>query len=235
MVIPVVAALALLGAGGVAVAQLGGDRETTTTGPTVTPSVLATQATASPSTAASGGRPTAAGSASADAAAQQALTACRAKVRAGDQVLASAETGVAHWATHVQAQTDANASKITATEMEDEFKQTRLAGPVDQKRYADAVSAYEDHDGSCAAVKNASPTTKTSLARCATRSAAQQPVMKAAEAAMADWKSHLAAMQRSREGHVENAQGVWILAWRAAPEHLDPYAKAVADFDAPRC
>ena len=45
----------------------------------------------------------------------------------------------------------------------------------------------------------------------------------------------VAAMQRSRQGHVENAQAIWIRAWRAAPKHLDPYEKATADFDAPRC
>lgn len=235
VIVPVLAAVALLGAGGFAVAQLGSDSGTTVVGPSVTPSVAATQATTTASDAPSSADPTASGPAAADDLAQRALTECRAKVRAGDQVLETAATGVQDWATHVQAQTDANSSKITATEMEGEFKQTRLAGPRDQKRYADAVSAYDRQDGSCAAVADASKTTKTALARCAARDKAQQPVMEAAGPAMADWKSHLSAMQRSRQGHVENAQATWLRAWRRAPKNLDAYAKAAADFDAPRC
>lgn len=233
MVIPVVAAVALLGAGGLAVAQLGPDAGTAAVAPSITPTGPAPQATAKPSAAASSARPTAGGPTDDDA--QRALAGCRARVKAGEEVLQTAKTGVQHWARHVQAQTDADARKISTTEMEGEFTQTRLAGPADQKRYADALAVYDRQDGSCAAVADASTTTKTSLARCAARSKAQQPVLAAADAAMADWKSHLAAMQRSREGHVDNAQAIWIRAWRAAPKNLDAYAEATADFNPPRC
>ena len=60
-------------------------------------------------------------------------------------------------------------------------------------------------------------------------------MLAAAADGMADWKSHLAAMQRNAEDHVRNAQGVWLRAWRAAPPHIKAYKKAAADFDAPKC
>ena len=60
-------------------------------------------------------------------------------------------------------------------------------------------------------------------------------MMAAGADGMADWKSHVAAMQRNAETHVRNAQGVWLAAWRAAPPHIKAYKKAAADFDAPKC
>ena len=70
-------------------------------------------------------------------------------------MLAAAEIGVRHWAIHVQAQTDANARKISTAKMSARFKATRLDGPADQRRYRDAIDAYEGQDGSCAKVKGA--------------------------------------------------------------------------------
>ena len=52
---------------------------------------------------------------------------------------------------------------------------------------------------------------------------------------MGDWKSHLADMQRSREVHVDNAQQVWLEAYRAAPPNINAYEKALRRFDPPRC
>jgi hypothetical protein len=167
--------------------------------------------------------------------ARSALTACQKKVRQGDRVLKQAKTGVGHWATHVQAQTDADNSRITVAEMAGTFKSTRLAGPADQKRYADALFDYRKLKGSCRAVKGAPKAVAAALAKCAQRAREQQPVMTAAAAAMKDWRSHLAAMQRSSEGHVANAEEVWLRAWRAAPPHIKAYKKAAAAFDAPAC
>ena len=71
-----------------------------------------------------------------DAAASRALRACRAKVKAADEVLDAAKTGMGHWSEHVQAQTDANSGEITIGEMEDIFQRTMKAGDEDEKRYA---------------------------------------------------------------------------------------------------
>ncbi len=165
----------------------------------------------------------------------KALKACQSRVRAADDVLAAGKTGTLHWAAHVQAQTDANKSKITVTEMKARFKESRLAGPADQQRYADALSTYKDLSGSCGKVKGAEDKVAGKLADCNERAKAQKPLLAATANGMADWKSHLAAMQRSSEGHVANAQGVWLRAWRAAPPHINAYKQAAADFHAPNC
>ena len=60
-------------------------------------------------------------------------------------------------------------------------------------------------------------------------------MLAAADDVMRDWRNHLADMQRSRETHVKNAQGVWIRAYRAAPPNINAYEKAIENFDAPRC
>jgi hypothetical protein len=59
--------------------------------------------------------------------------------------------------------------------------------------------------------------------------------MRAAAPAMGDWKQHLADMQRSREVHLENAQRIWIEAYKAAPPNINAYKKAVREFKAPSC
>ncbi len=156
-------------------------------------------------------------------------------MRRADQVLKDAKTGMEHWAEHVQAQTDADANVISIEQMDGTFAKTRLAGPADQKRYADALSDYAESEGSCRTVKDASASVAESLARCRKRGKAQQPVLAAAAAGMKDWRTHLAAMQRSRAEHVENAEEVWLQAWRVAPPHIKAYEKAAAGFDAPTC
>jgi cytoskeletal protein RodZ len=250
-VVPVVIALlVLVGIVGAAQGWFSGDGTTTANS---SPSVPSSQQTSdpgssartSPSAAASdSSTPSASPSSSddpsspspqSDAAGGKVLTDCRASVRAADRTVAAAEVGLKHWSEHVQAQTDANVGKITATKMDGVFKRTRLAGPDDQKRYHDAVKAADNLSGSCQAPAGASASVKQKLSDCAARSKAQQPLLKAAKDGMDDWKSHLAAMQRSRMGHVHDAQGVWIRAWRAAPPHIKAFKKLDQSFDAPSC
>ena len=240
LVVPLLLAAVLLGGGIFAAVKYGSNG--TTADPQVTPTVAASEATATPSTSPSTATPSStsatAGKPGVNTAAQNAikkLAACESGVDAADTVMAAAKTGVGHWAVHVQAQTDANSRKISVAEMQKLFKKTRLAGPADQRRYSDAQSAYEEAKASCASVKGADRETAAALRSCRERADAQRPVLTAAANGMQDWKSHLAAMQRSREGHVANPQGVWLAAWRAAPPHINAYKKAAADFDAPRC
>lgn len=164
------------------------------------------------------------------------LTSCRRRVDQADGVLAAAKTGVGHWAEHVQAQTDANEGRITVAEMDGIFARTRLAGPEDLNRYRKAVAGYEDADGVCEPVSGATKKESAVLSGCQDRLDAQQPVLEAAAPAMADWKSHLAAMKRSRMHHMDDAEQIWVDAWRAAPPHLKAYDKAADAFrDAARC
>jgi hypothetical protein len=169
----------------------------------------------------------------------QAMESCRERVRAADEVLEQAQTGIGHWAAHVGAERDAQAGRISVEDRQAIFKATRLQGPADQKRYADALAAYDRvRDASCDEVDEADEADEevtATLASCQQRASAQAPVLKAAAGAMGDWKSHLAAMQRSREVHVADAQEVWLDAYRAAPKNLDAYDEAKREFDAPDC
>jgi hypothetical protein len=239
VVVPMVAALALLVGGGILVWKLG--PHTPTAGPQPTPSVLASQQTAvptkssspspkpSPSTTPTKATPTT------TSAARKALTACQAKVRAADAVITEAKIGVGHWARHVQAQTDYNAHKLTNAQMKAEFKVTRLAGPADQSRYAAALTTYQSDDAACKTVKGAPAKITKPLGKCVDRNEVQTPVLRAAADGMADWASHLAAMRRSASGHVHDAQGVWIKTWRAAPPHIAAFNKAIDRYDPPSC
>ena len=116
------------------------------------------------------------------------------------------------------------------------FKATRLQGPADQKRYAEAQRAYEEvRDASCGKVKGADAKVADTLATCRERADAQGPLMAAAAKPMGDWKSHLADMQRSRQVHVDNAQQVWLEAYKAAPPNINAYEQALRTYDPPRC
>jgi hypothetical protein len=170
-----------------------------------------------------------------DSAATAALRACRAKVKARDEVLAAAKTGMQHWSKHVQAQTDANAGKITVGEMEDIFDRTMKAGDEDEKRYSAAVKSYKDQDGSCREVSGASAKITEQLARCAERGKAQEPVLAAAKDGMGDWIKHLAEMRRSEQGKIHNPLKKWLATWRAAPKNIDAYDEAADKFSAPNC
>ncbi len=207
-------------------AQAGGPTAVASGSPSASASLRSTQTPSpSPGTDAQAGD---------DAATQ--LKSCRQRVDRADTVLAAAKTGATHWAEHVQAQTDANDGRITVAEMNAIFARTRLAGPDDQDHYRKALSAYEDDDGSCSSVDGASTKEAAALSSCRDRRDAQRPVLKAAAPAMADWKSHLAAMTRSRMHHMDDAEQIWVDAWRAAPPHIKAYEKAADAFGgAPDC
>jgi hypothetical protein len=219
-------------------------RSDDTASPNVTaPSASAGQTDGSPSVAGSpapsdtpSGTPSAAGPATTSAAAAKALQDCRAKVGAGDDVLKAASTGVGHWSEHVQAQSDEFDDKISDDTMSKIFTRTRLAGPDDVSRYDDATKAWDDADGTCASRDDASTADNTQLGFCGQRLGAMKPAMTAADDGMGDWENHLAAMRRSRMIHVDNAEQIWLDAWKAAPPHIQAFDKAMTTYaDAPDC
>jgi hypothetical protein len=241
IVVPIVAALVLLSGGAVAAWKFW-PQISTSAGPT--PSVEATQSTAEPTTATPSETPSETPTATPSSTpkpdskavkAQQALDDCRAKVEAGDAVIKEAKTGVAHWAGHVNAQVLADRGAIRIPEMLARFKETRLKGPADQKRYHDALNEYENQDASCKKVEKAPSKINATLAKCATRNSDQQPVLTTGAAGMRDWASHLAAMQRDKNEHVANAQAIWVKAYRAAPTNINGFNRAVASYDPPKC
>lgn len=192
--------------------------------------------TASPSSTPPDSPAPSASSTAASAAAVRVLADCRQRVRAADEVVKEAATGIRHWEAHVGAERDAARDAISIEERQAIFKATRLQGPKDQKRYADAQREYERvADASCREADGADDEVAAALTSCRERAEAQEPMMAAAAKPMGDWKSHLADMQRSREVHVADAQRVWIEAYEAAPPNINAYEKARRDFDAPRC
>jgi hypothetical protein len=216
----------------------------TAVGPTASPAAASSPSAAVPSTptsASPSATPTPSASAKPSATpasteAVRAMEACQKRVRAADRVLDEARTGIDHWEAHVDAERRADRGDISVDARQAIFKATRLKGPADQKRYADAQRDYQrTRDAFCGKAKGADAKVAAALSTCRERAVAQGPLMRAAAAAMGDWKSHLAAMQRSREIHVDNAQAIWLAAYRAAPKNINAYEKARRDFDAPRC
>jgi hypothetical protein len=170
-------------------------------------------------------------------AAISAMNACRDRVQVADNVLDKGRTGVRHWEAHVDAERRAEAGAISIEKRQQIFKATRLKGPEDQKRYADALRAYDKvKDASCGKTTGADAKVTATLARCQQRVKAQDPAMRTAAAAMGDWKRHLADMQRSRVQHNSDAQQVWINTYKAAPPNINAYEKAARAFKkAPSC
>ncbi len=161
---------------------------------------------------------------------------CRRLVQSRDTVVSRAATGIDHWSQHVQAQTDANGGKLSIDQMNKSFMRTRLLGPSDVGRYRDALDVASRRSGECSTPEEAPADIAATLQRCTNRLSAQRPVLQAGARGMHDWSSHLAAMKRSKQGHVHNAQQVWINTWRAAPGAIQAFDKASATFErAPTC
>lgn len=163
-----------------------------------------------------------------DAAVRVSLQQCRTRTKAADAVFDRAKTGVDHWSEHVQAQNDADAGRITATQMQAIFKRTRLAGPDDVSAYKKVTTAYTSVDKTCSDDETTADQSNLAeqLNACRSRDATLTKAMTTADAAMADWTDHLAAMKRSAGGHVHNAQDIWIAAKDAAPPNLNAFDKA---------
>ena len=199
-ILPLAVAAALLVGGSAAAWQFWPETPTAAL-PHQTPAVGATESTAVPTTAprataTPSSTPTATASKTPrpSRAAVRAMDDCRHRVRAADRVLDEAKPGIAHWEAHIEAERKAEAGTISAAEQQAIFKRTRLAGPSDQRRYADAVNDLERMKGSCHKVDGADAKIKTAMAGCQKRSKEQKPVLAAADDVMRDWRNHLADM-----------------------------------------
>lgn len=173
---------------------------------------------------------------SSPAADAKALRACAAEVSSADKVVAAAAQGVSDWSDHVQARTDMLKGRISVSTMDSIWKRTRLAGQADQSRFHAARHGY-DSTSECARLRSGSAGTGPA-ADCLARSKAAKDAVAAADAAMRDWKSHLANMSLYAHGQMSSmtAQDKWVSAWRDAPPHISAYRSARAALEkAPPC
>lgn len=155
---------------------------------------------------------------------------------AAEAVVEEARNGVHHWSEHVQAQTDANAGRISLAQRQAIFDRTREHGPHDLQAYDRALAKWKRQGtGACVAPADAPPKIRATIADCVSREQALRPVMTAAAKAMADWQRHQADMRRSQAQWVPDADRVWAKAWRAAPTNINAFHDAREGFRAPDC
>jgi hypothetical protein len=174
------------------------------------------------------------GASSGSSAGPAAVRRCATAVNRAEKVVAAASDGVSHWHTHVQARTDMLKGAMSVAEMDRMWKRTRLAGPADQERFRAALDGYQPQKATCDLADGQG----RSAAACATRFRTASTAVDAAEAAMADWKSHLDNMASYAAGGMTQveAQTRWVAAWRNAPQNITAYDEArTALAGAPTC
>ncbi|MEO7060080.1 MAG: hypothetical protein ABI083_10190 [Lapillicoccus sp.] len=185
------------------------------------------------------GSPTSASATTTSAAVSAALIACVRKQAAAASVVSAATTGAADWNEHVMGQTDLEAgSRSLAAVMSDMWGPSRAAGPMDVAAFTAAKASYDALPLCTAGAAIAGSPTSARLARCVAQQGSLDTYLSAATAVMTDWDGHLQAMARHAAGQVSSAaaQEDWLRRWKAAPDHLRPYAAAAAALtSAPVC
>ncbi|MFI7063566.1 hypothetical protein ACIBL3_21455 [Kribbella sp. NPDC050124] len=165
------------------------------------------------------------------------VAACVAELGKGDSVISAAQTGIGHWAEHVQSRTDLLAGRQTKDVTSAIWKRTRLAGPGDLERYDRAVAEYKATTRVCAGTKSAGGE-QGRLTTCQERAQVMKRALDAAAAGMTDWRSHQQAMAAHKAGEFDaaHAQDLWVAAWTAAPENIQAFRAVSAQLAAaPAC
>lgn len=173
-------------------------------------------------------------------AARDAVSACAARLTAGDAFVERAGIGIGHWAEHVQARTDMLAGTIGQEDMRAIWKRTRLAGPDDVAQATAALEAYEAMPACTGPdpVESAPSTITEQAAACQERETAMTAAVAASAAGLQDWANHLNAMAGHADGDMTAAaaQDLWVAAWEAAPVNIGAYDDARAALAAaPAC
>ena len=167
--------------------------------------------------------------------AEQHLTTCREKLRAGDTVIKRAKIGVSNLSERVQARTDPNSGTVDLEEAMRSLTPEGAAEPNEVRRYKAAVKAYGDRRQACQHVPEAPVEIATQLRKYAACGRAQEPVLAAAADLLADWESHHAAVRRSRTGPLHDDDSVLIRTWITAAPHIKTWNKAVAKYQPGKC
>jgi hypothetical protein len=161
--------------------------------------------------------------------AEQVLTNCQRRVRAGDTVIKRAEAGIMNISERVQAQTYPKSDRTVLEVTKNVFTPPAAAEPSDVKRYKAAVKAYADHSQPCAAAPNAPIETATKLRKYTRCERAQEPALAAASDLLADWEDLQAKLRRSRSDRAKTEKA-WIRTWLAAAPHLTAWNEALAQY-----
>lgn len=156
-----------------------------------------------------------------------ALRACAKEVVLAEKVVEAAREGVGNWRVHVQARTDMLDGRMSRARMNDIWDRTKLAGPADQRRFEKALGSYQEK-ATCEQLSAPRGKQEKRVAACVDRFERATEAVDAAEAAMADWRSHLGHMAAYAAGDLsrDEAQSMWVRAWRRAPVHIRNYDKS---------
>jgi hypothetical protein len=167
---------------------------------------------------------------------RQLLDRCLEELAAGDELIAVAQTGVDHWAAHIQARSDGLSGEITNEEMRAIWKETRLAGPDDIAAYTAAADRYAAVAGPCEEEPTAGADAVSPA--CTSRAGLLAAAAETARVVIGAWDGHLANMRKFADGGMtaHEAQHEWEQAWARAPGELEAHAAAVqAVRDTPAC
>lgn len=172
-------------------------------------------------------------------AARDSVSACAARLAAGDAYVESAGVGIGHWGEHVQARTDMLNGTVAQEEMRAIWKRTRLAGPDDVAQASAALQAYQALPGCEDLAGIDSPDgIAEQAAACLERETVMTAAVDAATAGLQDWANHLNAMAAHADGEMTAAaaQDLWVASWEAAPTNIAAYDDARAQLAAaPSC
>jgi hypothetical protein len=165
------------------------------------------------------------------------LRACAARLSNGERVVAAAGEGIGHWRQHIQARTDMLKGRISQKKMDAIWERTQRAGPADERRFR-ATARRLPSRSHCGQPRTYAPRDRGLAHRCSVRAAVTTRALRAAHAAMRDWRVHRANMIKFSRGRMSAsmAQGKWVQAWRNAPINITAYRTARAQLDrAPTC
>ncbi len=160
------------------------------------------------------------------------LKKCRGELKSADKVVKAARTGIRHLKVHIGAHQAWISGQITEDKKSATYKRTRLLGPGDLERYANALTSYADADA------NAAETCASQSGDCKRRSRALGASLAAGDQGIAHWDQHLTNMADFAAGEFDatRAQQLWDQTRAQMPQMTRPWNKAERKLDrAPRC
>ncbi len=157
-----------------------------------------------------------------------ALVACATSLQSGGAVVQAADASRDHWGSHVRAQLDFDARKITAEQMVDIFAATKAAGPADLAAFDTARNQFEPISGACAGLNPTGMSARWQqvASQCEQRAAGIGRAVQASDAVVADWRAHVQMMANKPHTDRTDYGRMWRSMIAAAPPNLDGFTAA---------